>query len=201
MTGGGDVCDGAESGQAVNQTRRPALGHQIGGPLSAPVRTFAGMEPPPEALERKVCAVCGRVLDYVEGRGWAHTVVDQAGEDHPAVPVADTEVPVRGRCDFCLVDDPGWVVEVDPVTMRADLGPGSFGASSADAYWACCEVCADLISTGRWKQLRERAVALSPGVAGMSEHDHLETLKVFYGILRKHVRGAPRPVAERGCGR
>lgn len=102
---------------------------------------------------QRVCAVCGRVLDYVSGAGWRHTLTDLENEDHPAVPVALTDIAPVFRCDFCSVDDPAWSIPVE--SFEVSPGHGS------DADWAACDVCVQFVRRRSWRQLADRASSAS----------------------------------------
>lgn len=135
--------------------------------------------------KRKVCAVCGRVLDFWEGKGWLHPLADPTLDDHPAVPVSDTEVPVVAKCDFCYADSPGWII---PARTFA-----SMGAKSAED-WAACDSCVVLIEKNQWNALLRRVKVSWEERSGPMDSEVEARLKALYRTLRKHITGAPRPV-------
>jgi hypothetical protein len=147
--------------------------------------------------DRRVCAVCGRVLDEHVTLGdkgdkgsvvWFHGIasLDEADvQDHPAIPVRVDEVPaghIRPRCDFCFADDPAFVL---PVKSFIYLGVGSKG------NWAACGNCAQHITRNDWKGLLRRAV-----VGFKARHQEglepaaVNSLRGMYRELRKNVTGS-----------
>jgi len=112
----------------------------------------------------RVCAVCGRVLDFHhgdrngQGRGWAHTLgtAMDGQDDHPAVPASPSEVFTVGFCDFCYALDPP--LELPARTFRVPVLPGMAPQESV-GDWACCVECGTLIEGNRWNRLIERVTA------------------------------------------
>jgi hypothetical protein len=154
----------------------------------------------PEEYQRRVCAVCGRVLDRKDDR-WFHglaTADDPDVKDHPAIAVLDSDVPlahIRAKCDFCFADDPEYILPA-----RTFEVPGGFGGSDGD--WAPCGACADLIDRNDWNGLLRRAVAgyevRNHVVLGETETRALASL---YRRLRKNITGSIRPVNPAGVTR
>jgi hypothetical protein len=143
-----------------------------------------------------VCAICRRVLDWDGRTGeWIHGIQDISG-GHAPQPVSWEDVDVRGRCDFCSADDPAWVLQTAVVQMaplgRRGLLPAVAGLSE---NWACCDLCAEDIRRGRWKQVTMRAVNYwrlfepdtdpEPTRAGFA---------ALHKVVRKHARGLPQPL-------
>lgn len=146
-----------------------------------------------EPREVRACAVCGRVLDYysptdpTEAGGWIHSTQDRSeGEDHPAVPVSLAEVEAIGRCDFCNVDLPRWVVPA----RTFEVLPGSM--SHGD--WAACNTCCQLIATRRWETLIRRAAENSAYKDMMPPAALKASLASLYSKLKKNITGEPIPI-------
>jgi hypothetical protein len=152
------------------------------------------------ADERRVCAVCGRILNaYVspEGeRSWLHTFADLP-EDHPAVPVGLSDgIIALPRCDFCSAEDPAWELParsfVIPGLTLGPVGNGSHG------NWSACATCAQLIDRNQWTALRRRALAAwsdsttgeDTGADGEADVDR--QLSQLYRLLRRNVTGPLR---------
>lgn len=163
----------------------------------------------PDDLQR-VCAVCGRTLDYIGwvddkdstrnvGLGWDHTLLDkQTGEaDHPAVPVLREEVPGNPRCDFCIVGTPMFVVPARDFVASpprgsdiATAGHGSYGD------WAACPECASLVRADKWAQLVHRTWLLSPRRGVLPATLLKADFHATYCLLREHITGPPYPISE-----
>lgn len=161
--------------------------------------------------DRKVCAVCGRILnsyDPPEGdRSWLHTFADLP-EDHPAVPVpVGAEIIARTRCDFCNDDNPAWEIPatsfiIPGLTVElADITAGN----GSRGNWAACDPCAQLIARNEWTALRRRvltaASAHTTGGADGNSTGHSTDgstggvdgqLARLYRLLRRHITGPPR---------
>lgn len=147
----------------------------------------------------RACAVCGRVLDHYEEThgspasetgGWIHSVQDREhGEDHPAVPVTLQEIEMIGRCDFCNVDFPRWVIPV----RSFQLVPGSM--SQGD--WAACNTCCELIANRKWYALTKRAVEHSAHRGLMPDEQLRASLAILYSRVRKNITGEPHPITQR----
>lgn len=143
---------------------------------------------------RHVCAACGRVLDYVSGYGWAHAGLREA--DHPAVPVADTEVPVVDVCDFCSAEETTHVCRVDPIRLAAVTATGAISnlIGSRDD-WAACPVCAELITRGRWNEVTRRSLRTMQETTGEEpDADMVQLMKRMHATLRRAMRGLPEPL-------
>ncbi len=137
-----------------------------------------------KAEDVRVCAVCARVLDYAEGRGYFHGFGDNEA-DHMAVPVVPSEVKVRPRCDFCYTDESVWVLPARDFV--ADFGYGSQGD------WSACECCGRLIDTNQWSRLLRRVVASRQARTRepMAELERM-ALSRLYRKLRQNVTGPLR---------
>lgn len=139
--------------------------------------------------ELRACAVCGRVLDYTSGKGWAHTFQDRLNEDHIAVPVTLDQISVIGRCDFCNVDFPAW--EVPARDFPTPIGTMSSGP------WAACDTDADLIRHNRWDALIQRIALLAAKRTGVHREIVKATLTPLYNRLRKNITGPVRRPTNR----
>lgn len=139
--------------------------------------------------DSRVCLVCGRVLNYWEGKGWAHTLVstDPAEHDHPAIPVLPEEAgdQVRGRCDFCFADE---VVYILP-SREFVVGIHGFRPD-----WAACESCGQEISKNAWNSLLRRVWASEVARHGELPPEVQAHFKALYRTLRKNISGPLRPV-------
>lgn len=134
---------------------------------------------------RRVCAVCSRVLDEVEGKGWRHPLTGGEPADHPAVPVLDTEVPARGLCDFCSADGTAWVL---PVRDFATVP----GVSASRGDWAACDACASLIRRGKWNELLDRAAHYFTLRHGPMPPEMRSSLRRLYAAVRRNATGPLR---------
>lgn len=151
---------------------------------------------PETAPQRRVCAVCGRVLDRQDDR-WFHGIAfenDPDVRDHPVIAVLDTDVPaahIRAKCDFCFSDDPEYVLPAYTFQM-----PGAPNGSDGD--WAACGACVDCIEKNDWKGVTRRSV-----VSYEARHDIVMSTEMVAAVtkmhrtLRKHIRGPIRPVKGR----
>lgn len=154
---------------------------------------------------RMVCAVCGRVLDEHEDseglRGFAHPVDLLATEDHPAVPVEDTEVHVNEKCDFCFADRTEWLLPAAEFVLpplRFDLsGDGTLGieddsmALRSQGDWGACDPCGQLILANAWPKILRRVRDRWPSVHSgnpMDEDMYLSTYHLF-NALRQNITG------------
>lgn len=145
--------------------------------------------------EPHVCGVCGRVLDHREGVGFEHSVGDRASEDHEPVPVPQSQaLVVHGRCDFCYVDNPGWVVPAEDFEVM----PGQMSGGN----WAACDDCARLIESNQWSALVRRARTGWEARHGPMPAPVSESLPRLYRLLRRHITGSlqPNPVRQEGGG-
>ena len=138
----------------------------------------------PNLLPRHVCAVCGRVLEFWEGKGWFHNLGDESLWDHPPVPVRDTEIIVVEKCDFCYADEPGWVI---PARSFVSL------ASNSGGNWAACDDCERLIRRNDWNGLIRRVKAAWESRHGPMEAPVEAGIRHLYRQLRKAITGPARP--------
>lgn len=88
-----------------------------------------------------------------------------------------------GRCDFCNVDFPRWVVPADSFEVL----PGSM--SHGD--WAACNACCELISNRRWEAL---AAQNSAYLATMPQAALKASLASLYSKLKRNITGEPYPI-------
>lgn len=142
--------------------------------------------------DQRACAICGRVLDYTSGKGWAHTFQDMMHEDHIAVPVTLDQISVIGRCDFCNEDFPAW--EVPARDFPTLIGTMSSGA------WAACDIDADLIRHNRWDALLRRIAPLAAKKNNVPPELIRATIAPLYNRLRKNITGPVRRPTNRGEG-
>lgn len=131
-------------------------------------------------VEAYVCAVCGTVLDWVVGSGWAHP--SWMDEDHLAVPVQEGQVETQGHCDFCFLPKPKYQIAVGSFQTEA---PG-FGSAG---NWACCGDCARLIETNQWSRLTARGITSWEGRHGPMDPLMAQMLGRLYRQVRQHMRG------------
>jgi hypothetical protein len=148
-----------------------------------------------DAVQRRVCAVCGRVLDRQDNR-WFHgeAIADEPDvKDHPVIAVLDTDVPlehIRAKCDFCFADDPEYVLPA-----RSFENPG--GITGSDGDWAPCAACADLIQKNDWKGLLRRARAGYEARHQIVMTGEMVTaVASLYRRLRKNITGPIRPLGS-----
>lgn len=134
--------------------------------------------------ERRVCMVCGRVLDYWEAKGWVHSFASQdPGElDHPPIPVSPEEAgeQLRARCDFCYADYPEY---------RLPVRTFGRGASVSVGDWAACDGCARCIEKDEWNRLMDRVVTSWESRHGPMSAAVTADLKRMYRQLRKNITG------------
>jgi hypothetical protein len=141
------------------------------------------MEPDP----RRVCAVCGRVLDLHSQHGWRHSLQDSAGADHPAVPVEPDEIRPRYRCDFCNADTDTDTGPFYRLPARSFEMPGPIAGHMSHGDWAACQTCATLIRHNQWGVLlrhvtrEKRPVAAAAAVRAQ--------LAPLYGRLQRNITG------------
>lgn len=134
-----------------------------------------------------VCRTCKRVLDEDSRLGFRHTVQD-ASTDHEADPVPYAEMfDVKGRCDFCNLDHPDFVLPVRDYLVA----PGHMNQGD----WAACTPCAALIERDQWSALIRRVVTLT-----LEHHPERDSREVevgvnrVYRLLRKNIAGSLRPL-------
>lgn len=133
--------------------------------------------------ERRICLICGRVVDYWEGLGYRHSVAatDPTDSDHPviAVRVDEAAEQLRGRCDFCFSDDPTHTLPARSFTL---------GPSHSVGDWSACELCAREIERNAWNRLLARVQASWVARHGsMANHD--ADFRQLYRTLRKNITG------------
>lgn len=137
----------------------------------------------------KVCAVCGRVLDIVFDSGvfvgYEHTRYDlERGVNHRPVPIDYGSPQEILRCDFCLTDNPEYVVPVKTF-------PAMYGATSI-GDWAACSKCAKLIQSNSWETLLRRVAHVSPAGKMLGAATVIESLRPVYRTLRANMTGPVR---------
>lgn len=94
------------------------------------------------------CAVCGRLMIYVEigGRfaGWRH----DSESDHVAIPVEASQVRIPTECDFCSQAAPRlWVLTTrEFVAQEHPTGQHI----SEEGQWAACEACWPFVRRRDW---------------------------------------------------
>ncbi len=147
----------------------------------------------------KVCAVCGRVLDrWTDGDGnnerWEHSTQDLKQFDHPAVPVGKHEIKPNYRCDFCNLDVSTHTVPASSFTVM--ITPEQHSVSEGN--WSACPTCVELVCSGSWDELVERALTTSPAMRGMANSSETKAvlrvyLGLMYGVLCEHMLGEPFP--------
>lgn len=143
-----------------------------------------------------MCGTCRRVVNWFEpvdgspGR-WVHSAQDLAA-DHAVEPVP-VDGTVRGRCDFCSVDNPTWVLPARP--FEVVKGPG-MGFHSVDDTWAACDACAELIRANHWLALVDRVLDTFPTEDGKPTLSDQFMLVALYNTLRRNVTGPLRPISE-----
>lgn len=133
-----------------------------------------------------VCRVCGRVLDYDSGvQRYLHTTGD-ADADHAPEPVRQTEAEVVvGRCDFCYVDHPEWVIPA----RDFEVVPGHV----SNGNWAACDECGVLIERGQWSALTRRARSGWEARHGEMPANLAASLPRLYRLLRRNITGSKQP--------
>ena len=138
------------------------------------------------SFEPSACGVCGRVLDHRDDVGFVHTVGDAAA-DHDPVPVpVDQALVVAGRCDFCYVDYPAWVIPA----REFEALPGHMSAGD----WAACDACVALIESNQWSALIRRAAESWQRRHGEPMAQQvLAGLPRLYRLLRKNITGSKQP--------
>lgn len=140
------------------------------------------------------CRICGRVLDYDERTGYQHTFGD-SGADHAPDPAPVDEALVIGRCDFCYVDFPKWVIPA----RDFEVLPGHMSSGG----WAACDACVGFVEKNQWTQLVRRAVEGWSVRHGMPmSTEMVESLPRLFRLLRKNISGAavPNPDAVTDAG-
>lgn len=139
-----------------------------------------------------MCAVCFRICDHEEGRGYVHAETTVGLGDHQAVPIAYDPSKAKVLCDFCRKEVPGdnsWIVPVssfvvaamiDNQTMRFDL----------DGNWSACPDCALHVSANDWESIKDDILA----ALGTDRNDELVSYiqgEIIAG-LRDNILGPVR---------
>lgn len=142
-----------------------------------------------DSQPRKICLVCGYVLDYYEARQqYDHTIgtIDEGHADHPVIPVDTREAPqqLQEKCDFCYADGTTWVIPASTFKL-----PHQESVSVND--WAACAHCGPLIAKDRWNELFRRVKASWEARQGPMLPPVETSLKALYRALRKNITGAP----------
>lgn len=156
--------------------------------------------------EVMVCAVCGRPLNTVmsvdtslpDGSGnrlvgWRHGMQELEGEDHPAIPVRQGQVPLRGRCDFCNAEDPIVSLPVANFIMPGPQEPGG-GQPASAGDWAACKDCAVLVARHDWQALIRRVRAEQRKRGTINPPEVYAALAGLYREIEMHIAGPLRPL-------
>jgi hypothetical protein len=144
----------------------------------------------------RVCAVCGRVLDRVDGSGYLHFADAIAGgADHPVVPVLPGAVHVNGSCDFCYGPAPTFLVPVRDFVFegapQVRTPDGVVRETGSQGNWSACRDCATLIERNDWNGIFRRAIASHPAAGGAPEVR--SALRRMFRQVRSNITGAVRP--------
>jgi hypothetical protein len=151
-----------------------------------------------EEPKAQVCAVCARVLNPMTNEkgemiGWMHAIGTADELDHPAVPVAPTDVQTRYLCDFCNGEDPVWTLPVRGFDVPKINEDQKITGTSGE-NWAACADCAALIDRNQWSALLRRVIS------GWELRYHVPmdpkaqtNLSASYRLLRKNITGPLRP--------
>lgn len=139
-----------------------------------------------------ICQICQRVLDghyNADGVTFVHSGPGPA--DHEPVPVQAPAGWEGGRCDFCAMEPPRFVLPTRPFSV-----PGS-DIHMSDSGWACCEQCAQRIQSDDWGALVVRAVAGFEKNNGVLP-DPVGVLGwiVLHTLVRQNVTGPLKPLSE-----
>lgn len=139
---------------------------------------------------RRVCAVCKRVLDFDSGTN-RNVHPYNTGLDHEPVPVADTEVDqVVEFCDFCY--HPSTEYEIPAQSFRYTDQPTHGSADN----WAACTDCALMIGRNDWNGLVRR-VTEQYQVRGTPLSDmQIVHIKRLWRQLRPNITGPPRRLVD-----
>lgn len=140
-----------------------------------------------------VCTVCRNVLDVEWSDGGAryvHTLMDAVQDlDHDPVPIDAPRGFRGGRCDFCSVGMPAFVLPARDFVYPDDRSQGSRGD------WAACSDCATLISSNKWPQLIERVAAAHRRRTGSSLHPAARAqIRLRYRALWRNISGPLREI-------
>lgn len=141
-------------------------------------------KPPP-----MICGICRRTLDVRTtsmSSFYQHTVMDFPA-DHLPQPIPMPEDYREGRCDFCSIDWPGFVLPVRDFQV-----PGHPNYAS-DGDWAACATCAALIKANKWEELATRSIKTSPHAMSYAQ---IELLRDLHLTLRDNITGPIRPVSK-----
>lgn len=141
--------------------------------------------------KRKVCAVCGYVLDRFSQNGvlvgWLHFIPRE--EDHVVVPVDPNDIQYKQKCDFCSSEDPtAWVLPAKSFEMfpETSIIPGQM----SDGAWGACDACGLLIRADRWSALITRVRQKAAGPVPRS------ALQYLYSRLQANVTEKILPYDE-----
>lgn len=138
-----------------------------------------------EGEARRICLVCGRVLDWSQALGYHHGIASGPEElDHPAIPVSPTEAPeqLRERCDFCFADETVYVVPA-----KSFVTP--YAPSMMVGDWAACELCGREIEKDAWNVVFRRSKAGYEARNGPMDSMTEMALKKMHRELRKNITG------------
>lgn len=159
--------------------------------------------------EWMVCAKCGRVLEKLdefsggyerlEKYTWQHpfdVTHAEGGEDHPPEPVMRKDAPIiNEKCDFCLADDPNWILPTD--NFQEPFGMEDL-IQISDSDWCACDACADLIRRSYWDRLTNRALKAYRDRTGRPMDAVTEGLmRSLYRQVSRHVKGPIQPRGDR----
>lgn len=143
-------------------------------------------------LPERICATCRQALQahinpLTGARTYGHAVQDADHRPVPIEPPADW----LGRCDFCNVGIPEFVLPVASFTAAASADTDWASAEN----WAACHSCAALIEKNDWNGLVRAADAgrAETTGAGFSAAERAAVAQL-YRQVRRHVRGALRPL-------
>lgn len=112
------------------------------------------------------CATCHvKASKFTEPDGtvwWGHPNEQDPAQRHKCIPREHKPSEIIYLCDFCLELGPKWAI---PLLMHANTTKWepnmrlNVTALDTDAWWAACDTCKELISAGKRKELRDRALA------------------------------------------
>lgn len=134
------------------------------------------------------CAICGFALDFDAFYGKSvHTIASQQ-TDHEPLPVPATDLPeMNAFCDFCgkrVLQADIWTVPCESFEHPMQIPGDRLRMSVGD--WACCPVCAKLVTEDRWTHLVERVIVCHHAPAGIRPF-----IEALYEGIRQHQQGAP----------
>jgi hypothetical protein len=129
------------------------------------------------------CAVCGHVLTLVSNafsERWIHSLEADSWHEPQPVPVGPETLNV---CDFCLAEDPQWVLPVEAYYWAGGHNDGD---------WSACNGCAALLRKGDWEGLMTRALEGSRKRGAGKSTAPRGVLEILYAELRTHIKGEVR---------